>query len=135
MGPPGGGSENIPQLTRFGLIACSSLGAESVTFPIDFAKTRMQLAVGKKGFFDALISAVRAEGIGAVYAALPPAVMRHWVYTTLRIAIYEDLRVYIAGGKGKPISFANAAGSGFVAGGIAQFIASPADRIKVLIVQ
>lgn len=132
---PGAGSENIPKLTRFGLIACSSLGAEAVTFPIDFAKTRMQLAVGKQGFFDALITAVRVEGIGAVYAALPPAVMRHWVYTSLRISIYEDLRVYLAGGKGQPISFANAAGSSLLAGGIAQFTASPTDRIKVLVVQ
>lgn len=132
---PGAGSENIPKLERFGLIACSSLGAETVTFPIDFAKTRMQLAVGRKGFFDALITAVRVEGIGAVYAGLPPAVMRHWVYTTLRISIYEDLRVYLAGGKGKPISFANQAGSSIIAGGFAQFIASPTDRIKVLLVQ
>lgn len=135
MAPPGAGSENIPKGERLLLIAGSSLVSEGVTFPIDFAKTRMQLAVGKQGFFSALTGAIRAEGIGAVYAALPPAVMRHWVYTSLRISIYEDARDWVAGGPGLPTSAATKAGVGFTAGGIAQFIASPTDRVKVIMVK
>lgn len=135
MAPPGAGSESIPKGVRFGLIAASSVVAEGITFPIDFAKTRMQLAVGHKGFFDVLRTAVRTEGVGAVYAALPPAVMRHWVYTSLRISIYEDARDWAAGGPGKPTSAATKAAVGFASGGIAQFIASPADRVKVLMVK
>eukprot|EP00747_Dinoflagellata_sp_TGD_P170134 gnl/TRDRNA2_/TRDRNA2_200927_c0_seq1.p1 gnl/TRDRNA2_/TRDRNA2_200927_c0~~gnl/TRDRNA2_/TRDRNA2_200927_c0_seq1.p1 ORF type:complete len:302 (+),score=44.64 gnl/TRDRNA2_/TRDRNA2_200927_c0_seq1:60-908(+) len=132
---PGGGSEDMPKGLRFGLIATSCLISESATFPIDFTKTRMQLAVGKMGFFQALSNAVKTEGIGAVYAALPPAVMRHWIYTTLRISIYEDLRNYLAGGKGKESSAGVKLVSSFSAGGIAQAVASPADRLKVILVK
>lgn len=131
---PGHGSDNLPTSTRFGLIATSCVVAESVTFPIDFAKTRMQLATGKQGFFEALIGAVRTEGIGAVYAPLPPAVMRHWVYTSLRISIYEDLRNYLAGGKKESSPGVKALAS-FTAGGVAQAVASPTDRLKVVMVK
>jgi len=132
---PGAGSESIPKVQRLGLIAASSVVAETITFPIDFAKTRMQLAVGHKGFFEVLRTALRTEGAGAIYAALPAAVMRHWVYTSLRISIYEDARDYVAGGPGQPTSAAAKASVGFMAGGIAQFIASPTDRVKVLVVK
>merc|ERR1719199_1106701 len=95
----------------------------------------MQLAVGRQGFFGALTTALWNEGIGAVYAALPPAMMRHWVYTSLRISIYEDARDWVAGGPGLPTSAATKAVVGFAAGGTAQFIASPTDRVKVIMVK
>lgn len=128
------GSTELPTLTRFGFIAASSAVAESVTFPIDFAKTRMQLTVGRRGFFEALFGCVRQEGLSAVYAALPAAVLRHWVYSTLRISLYEDLRNLAAGGYGGSSTTMKIAAS-LVAGGTAQFCASPTDRVKVLVVQ
>lgn len=125
----------IPYGPRLAMIASASLIAESATFPIDFAKTRMQLAIGRVGFFDVLASAVRHEGLGAVYAALPSAVMRHWVYTSIRITLYEDLRNRAAGGPGRPTTAATKAAVSLTAGGVSQFIASPADRIKVVVIK
>ncbi|CAE7794137.1 PUMP3, partial [Symbiodinium microadriaticum] len=53
----------MPRSTRLGLVAASAVAAESLTFPIDFAKTRMQLKVGRQTFIDALAKAIRHEGI------------------------------------------------------------------------
>ncbi|CAE8614425.1 unnamed protein product, partial [Polarella glacialis] len=110
-----------------------------LTFPIDFAKTRMQLHVGRQTFRSALATALKNEGVGAVYAGLPPAVLRHIVYSSLRISLYEDLRVYFAAREGSERgaapSMASRALAGLLAGGLAQAVASPADRIKVVLVK
>lgn len=122
------------------MVAGASAAAEAVTFPVDFAKTRMQLQVGRQGFFDALLSALRNEGLGAVYAGLPPAVLRHVVYSSLRISIYEDLRAFLesrssAAQGGRQRTPGSVAVAGLVAGGLAQAVASPADRLKVVLVK
>lgn len=132
MAPPGG--KDIPYHVRMGMICVSSTAAETLTFPIDFAKTRMQLHVGKQSFTSALMQGVRTEGIFAVYAALPPAVMRHWIYTSLRISIYEDFRNYLKDKHGLG-GLGGRAIAGCSAGCIAQFFASPADCLKVILVQ
>jgi len=132
MSPPS--SEGIPKSMRFGLIAASSACSESVTFPIDFTKTRMQLHVGKAGFIEVLLKSAREEGISAIYGGVQPAILRHWVYTSLRISIYEDLRNWMGGGTGQTTALQKA-GCGLFAGGVAQCFASPADRLKVVMVQ
>ncbi|CAE8590283.1 unnamed protein product, partial [Polarella glacialis] len=95
-----GETEALPKTVRCALVAGSSALAETLTFPIDFAKTRMQLHVGRQTFRSALATALKNEGVGAVYAGLPPAVLRHIVYSSLRISLYEDLRVYFAAREG-----------------------------------
>ena len=74
--------------------------------------------------------------------------MRHWVYTAARIVLYEDLRDRLAGDAAptlpvmmavrgaRPVAAAIAhdarcVQAGFTAGALGQFIASPADLVKV----
>ncbi|CAK9002109.1 unnamed protein product [Durusdinium trenchii] len=85
-------AKECPHGIRMALVAASAATAEAVTFPIDFGKTRMQLHAGRQTFSGALASAVRKEGIGGVYAGIQPAIVRHLVYSSLRISLYEDLR-------------------------------------------
>jgi len=117
------------------LIFGSSAVAETMTFPIDFVKTRMQLHKGSRGFIVSLREAVREGGITSLYAGLVPALWRHAVYSSLRISFYEDLRSWAAGGPGLEASAAAKAVAGLTAGASAQAVASPFDRLKVLLVR
>ena len=108
------------------LTAISSLVAETVTHPIDFVKTRHQVHTHslkwtlKQHAWDVYIK----NGFKGFYPSLLPAILRHWVYTSLRINIYENIR------NNDDILAVKIMCAG-VAGGIGQFIASPFDLIKI----
>lgn len=87
-----GDRQDCPHSVRMALVAASAATAEAATFPIDFGKTRMQLHSGRQSFVGALVSTIRSEGIGGVYAGIQPAIVRHLIYSSLRISFYEELR-------------------------------------------
>jgi len=126
-GPP------LPMPLKLLLINCSSLVSESVTFPIDSVKTRMQVSTVHVGSFSTIKSVLADEGIGGFYKGLPPAILRHWVYTAARISLYEDFRSRFAG-EGGDVNFLKKFAMGAASGGIGQFIASPADILKVQLI-
>lgn len=67
-----------PLHLRIPLIQASALVAESVTFPVDFVKTRMQVHnTGNVRFSTVLVSTVRQHGIWEIYKGIQPAVIRH----------------------------------------------------------
>lgn len=91
--------------------------AESVTFPIDLIKTRLQLhrhsplssspssssssssssstsmsVVSRMRARTVLLSVIRNEGVSALFTGLAPALLRHLIYTPTRIVLYEQLR-------------------------------------------
>ncbi|XP_078445493.1 mitochondrial substrate carrier family protein [Wolffia australiana] len=105
------------------LSSVAAAAAESATFPIDAVKTRLQLHA----------QPLRARHVaaallkdGAAYRGLSPAVLRHVIYTPLRILAYEHIR---AGGPADSV-LAKAL-SGGLSGVLAQVAASPADLVKV----
>jgi len=103
----------------------ASMVAETVTHPIDFVKTRKQVL---KTNVSALVIArdtFKTQGIGAFYPAIAPAILRHWVYSTLRVALYERFRQTNSSFWGKVVASLSA-------GGISQAIASPTDLVKVV---
>eukprot|EP00729_Bicosta_minor_P019869 gene19869-30422_t len=107
--------QRIPMIQAASMV--SEVGAKemSVTFPVDFAKTRMQVTPNNGGFFAVLRRAVKTEGVGSV------------------IYLYEDFRNMLAGGddKGRSAPLWAKAVAGASAGGIGQLLASPADLVKV----
>jgi len=80
-------------------------------------------------------NALAEGGLTTLYSGLCPALWRHAVYSSLRISFYEDMRNWAAGGPGKEASAASKAAAGLLAGASAQAIASPFDRLKVLLVR
>ena len=75
--------------------------AESVTFPIDLTKTRMQLhgyapgsasAAHRVGAIGVVSEIMRQEGMMGFYKGLSPAILRHLFYTPIRIIGYENLK-------------------------------------------
>jgi len=75
---------------------------------------------------------VRDEGILKLWQGVTPAIYRHVVYTGCRMAFYEWIRENVLGRNlDGHFSIWKAVIAGMAAGGFAQFMASPADLIKV----
>lgn len=133
-----GGGKGIAVIAqKFCLTGAASMCAESVTFPIDMTKTRLQLQgeagfTGTKfGFAGMLGNIVKTEGITGLYAGMAPAVARHIPYTGFRAIGYEYIRKLFCGDDASKATFLAKAASGMTAGGIGQAIAVPLDLIKV----
>ncbi|KDP41231.1 hypothetical protein JCGZ_15638 [Jatropha curcas] len=121
------------------LTSLSAIAAETVTFPIDLTKTRLQLhgeslyatRAQPTNSFRVATEIVRQQGPFGLYQGLSPAILRHLFYTPIRIVGYENLRNFVAKDDGGSISLYTKALLGGISGVIAQAVASPADLIKV----
>ncbi|KAL6838343.1 hypothetical protein ACP4OV_031847 [Aristida adscensionis] len=131
-GGEGGGRRGT--LAKVSLSSVSAAAAEAATFPIDAVKTRLQLhrSPGAGGGGGGGVLRVAGELVrdGGLYRGLSPAVLRHLMYTPLRIVGYEHLRSSLAGG-GREVGLVEKALAGGVSGIAAQVVSSPADLIKV----
>ncbi|XP_010527931.1 PREDICTED: mitochondrial uncoupling protein 3 [Tarenaya hassleriana] len=119
--------------TRILLASLSAMVAETVTFPIDLTKTRMQLqgsGADRVGAIRVVSEIVRREGVSGLYKGLSPAIIRHLFYTPIRIVGYENLRGFVVEDGGS-LPLPTKALIGGVSGVIAQVVASPADLVKV----
>ena len=105
------------------LIQLSAGIAETITFPIDYIKTQIQINKKKTKFFSILKKSIKDKN---VYNGLQPALLRHSVYTLLRISIFEELKK-----KNNNDSLRHKMLIGGVSGAIAQFVATPFDLLKV----
>ena len=129
---------------KYGAACVSASIAETVTFPLDLTKTRLQIQgemaslkgsqvlLKKHGMFQIAQGVVREEGALKLWQGLRPALGRHYIYTGCRMGVYEQIRenLFTRDADG---SFATwkAACAGLLAGGIGQFVASPMDLVKV----
>ncbi|KAF6034910.1 SLC25A27 [Bugula neritina] len=133
------------------LCGCASTVAETATFPLDLFKTRLQLqgelaasshaaatgaasAAPRKGMLSVARSIVVDEGFFKLWKGLSPALYRHYIYTSVRMIVYEMVRDNILASKhNKDDRFPvwQSAVCGLLAGGFGQFLASPADLVKV----
>mmetsp|Transcript_644 Transcript_644/g.2269 ORF Transcript_644/g.2269 Transcript_644/m.2269 type:complete len:325 (+) Transcript_644:120-1094(+) len=112
--------------------------AEAVTIPIDVLKVRMQLqgeggsARQYRNTLDAAFRIARSEGAGAFVKGLKPAVVRQLTYGSLRFGLYSHCKelygVPANSMQAVPLRKALAA---MTAGGVAAFVCTPIDLIKV----
>lgn len=84
--------------------AVGALIAETSTLPADVAKVRLQVqqtsASGTpqySGFVDCLRKTAKAEGKGALWKGLAPALLRQVNYTGLSMVLYEPVRDFYKG--------------------------------------
>ncbi|GMI87399.1 Uncoupling Protein 3 [Hibiscus trionum] len=121
------------------LTSLSAMVAETSTFPIDLTKTRLQLHGESQPLssstrrptnaFRVAAAIVRDQGVLGLYQGLSPAILRHLFYTPIRIVGYENLRNLVS--TDGSLSLSSKALVGGISGVIAQFVASPADLVKV----
>ena len=76
--------------------------AETITFPVDTAKTRLQLQGQNcdqawtrqryRGMLNCLVTLVREEGLASVYQGISPALIRQAVYGTIKFGLYYSAK-------------------------------------------
>ena len=134
------GAASDVSLSKLALTGASASIAEGVTFPVDATKTRLQLQgelLAGRHHPPAHRSALgmgahilQTEGVRGLYRGLAPGVVRHCVYSSSRICLYESFRNrWSVDGEQLPLHRRAAAGG--TAGLIGQALASPADLVKV----
>ena len=74
--------------------------ADVLTFPLDVAKVRLQVAqtgvgnAAKNGLFGTLFTIARTEGIRSCWSGLVPGLQRQCVFASIRIGIYDSLKQF-----------------------------------------
>eukprot|EP00095_Tigriopus_kingsejongensis_P009378 snap_masked-scaffold732_size105256-processed-gene-0.13 protein:Tk09378 transcript:snap_masked-scaffold732_size105256-processed-gene-0.13-mRNA-1 annotation:"hypothetical protein DAPPUDRAFT_316658" len=119
----------------FGGVA--SCMAEVITYPIDTAKTRLQLQGqtldrrylqrAYRGTFHCWWRIVQEEGPARLYHGLAPALLRQAVYGTTKFGLYYSIKDWIPG-EGSNMKNVVCA---VIAGGVSSAIANPTDVLKV----
>lgn len=119
--------------------------SEFVTYPLDLVKTRLQIQgeianraderlvkAPHRGMLLTTAGIVKEEGVQKLWQGVSAALVRHMIYSGSRIVTYITLKEKLFGKK-KSESFPiwQSALCGVSAGAFSQFIASPADLIKV----
>lgn len=125
----------------------ASIIAEFGTFPIDTAKTRLQVQGQRidtkfsqlkyKGMFDCFITISREEGVKSLYSGIWPAVLRQSTYGTIKFGTYYTLKKYaeehdllVDKATGQEKVWGNIL-CAVIAGAISSAIANPTDVLKV----
>lgn len=126
---------------KFATAAAAATVAETVTFPLDLTKTRLQIQGevasrshngSNRGMLRVALGVVKDEGVLKLWQGLLPAVYRHIIYTGVRMGVYEHMRNYVLkrNNDGSVAAWKAIVG-GLTAGSVGQLVASPMDLIKV----
>jgi len=116
---------------------CAGAIAEVATIPFDVLKVRMQLQGEQgrsrqySGAWDAVVKVARNEGPLAFTAGAMPACVRQLTYGSLRFGLYSECkRLFGVNNSTDSALFRKVSAAG-TAGGLAAFVCSPTDLIKV----
>jgi len=97
-----------------------------------FAAGQTKKTLVKRGMMRTGMGIVQEEGFFRLWQGMSPAIYRHVVYSGVRMTFYEFIRDDVIGkNEDGTIPLSTAVFGGVLAGGVAQFLASPADLIKV----
>ncbi|RMZ86719.1 hypothetical protein DV736_g6054, partial [Chaetothyriales sp. CBS 134916] len=114
----------------------SGMLATAIIQPVDMIKVRLQLAgEGSKGGPKPTVLGVTREVIAGgraldLYKGLSAGLLRQAVYTTARLGFFDtfqDMLEARAKQNGTKVTFAERAGAGLTAGGLAALVGNPAD--------
>ncbi|KAK2703718.1 mitochondrial uncoupling protein 4-like isoform X2 [Artemia franciscana] len=130
---------------KYILSSLSASVAETVTYPLDLTKTRLQIQGERakiaesglkhtpyRGMVATMLGIIREEGFTNLWKGLSPAIYRHLVYSGIRMATYEYMRDNVLQKKSDgSFPLWKSALGGMTAGAVGQFCANPTDLIKV----
>lgn len=128
----GPNKEGLSYTTTYLLSGISACTAESVVYPCDMIKTRLQIMHKSGRMFETGSYIIRNEGITGLYMGFQVACYRHLIYSGCRYLAYELLRENVFH-RNEDGSFPlwKSALAAMSSGAIGQFIASPTDLVKV----
>ena len=129
-GAPVVAQSNMARLLKSVLCAgCAAVITVSFIHPIDVVKTRMQVAEKGEGSLGAVIGgAMKTEGPGAFYKGIGPAWLREASYTSLRLGLYEPVKILV--GATANAGFFRKFLAGAIAGAIGSCAGNPFDVLK-----
>lgn len=121
---------NMTRLLKSVLCAgCAAVITVTFIHPIDVVKTRMQVAKDGEGGLGQVVSgALKTEGAGAFYKGIGPAWLREASYTSLRLGLYEPVKVLV--GATASAGFFRKFLAGAIAGAIGSCAGNPFDVLK-----
>lgn len=113
----------------------AAMTAEVLTFPMDTAKTRLQLQgpeLRYRGALHTLHTLVQQEGVLSLYRGLSPALLRQAVYGTIKFGLYFSAKDLVAE-LHPQLADSNAVNlfCAIFAGSVSSAIANPTDVVKV----
>lgn len=122
----------------------AAITAEIFTFPLDTAKTRLQLqgqvadskwkSVKYRGTIQTVMTISREEGLSVVYKGLSPAIVRQATYGTIKFGLYyssKDAAMRFLGrGRQQEVPLVNLC-CAVLAGSLSSAVATPLDVMKV----
>ena len=108
--------------------------AEASVYPLDIAKVRMQLGLtSSPGLIGVIVHVWKTEGPGGLFKGISPALMRQFIYQSLKMLIYMPIVKMLArlfyGNVDNPSLWHLFVGGG-VAGVAGAYITCPFDIIK-----
>ncbi|CAM1322514.1 SLC25A27 (predicted) [Pycnogonum litorale] len=127
---------------KYALSVIAATLAETATYPLDITKTRLQIqgelqkagipSAAKRGMIKTAYGIVKEEGLFKLWQGITPAIYRHVIYSGCRMGMYEQIRNKILKRNADgTMPIWKAVVAGLTAGAFGQFLASPADLIKV----
>uniref|UniRef100_A0A674N382 Solute carrier family 25 member 30 n=1 Tax=Takifugu rubripes TaxID=31033 RepID=A0A674N382_TAKRU len=118
----------------------ASVTAECGTFPIDLAKTRLQVQgqvgdskyreIRYRGMLHAMMRIGREEGPRALYSGIAPAMLRQASYGTIKIGTYQSFKRLLVERPEDETLLTNVI-CGILSGVISSTIANPTDVLKI----
>lgn len=109
--------------------------AEWLTLPLDTAKVRMQI-YGMKGKYASILTSLNTikteQGFRALWNSLTPAVTRQYIFSGIKLSLYEPVRNIIWSNREEMLQtpMHKKIMAGIVSGGIACYMVSPIDLLQ-----
>jgi Mitochondrial carrier protein len=118
--------------------AVSSVVGESVTFPMDLMKTRMQLggtqgSIQYKSLLHVISHTYKIEKFSSFYKGASPALIRQFFYSGIRMLVFDKGKV-LFGYNNKNQDFWPSFVLGGLGGGIGSLVTTPFDVCKIRLI-
>ncbi|RLU19640.1 hypothetical protein DMN91_008197 [Ooceraea biroi] len=139
------------KLLTAGTAACI---ADLVTFPLDTAKVRMQIAgegqavllsaegsvlavrASQPGLLQTIGNIIRYEGARSLYGGLSAGLQRQMCFASIRLGLYDSVKSLYAGiidgnNRGNSLNIGVRVAAGITTGAMAVLVAQPTDVVKI----
>ena len=125
---------SAPLPVRYAFSVVAATCADFATYPLDLAKTRLQvqgdknlLHRKKKGVIGMCREVIKKEGLAKLYFGMSPSIGRQVVYAGFRMTTYQHFRSKM--GKNPPLY--QTAMLGMACGGVGELLANPFSVLKI----
>ena len=119
-------------LTQVGMAGSAAVMTVTFVHPIDVVKTRIQISseFGALGMSGTARRVATIEGVSALWNGINAAWMREASYTSLRLGLYEPVKITLGANDPTSSTFLKKFLAGSTAGAIGSLVGNPFDVLK-----